>query len=592
MPKPILFLLLFFMAGYPVIGQDITSIDELNAHSFELRSSNRDSSKNLAYKALASSKRLNYVSGVALAQLNLGIHYCNGDRLDSASIYLSAAYEYLLDSKDQHNFAISAWYKGKLYQKLGNFNRAFQYLQKAENLFRNQENYLFLIYVLTEQGVYNEMQDNYPKALEHYLQAYELRNQQNVSGTAVNEASNIASIYAKMEMKTEALKYANFSVSLAEKTGDLALLSFQLCGVGDVYVTLNNVDTALYYYDKSYQLALQSERGALQSRVLAAIAHVYNNYRNYYEANNYLLKAKTIGNGVVLLDIYLQLGNNYKSLLDYDSALYYFYETKQLATLRGSKKYLLLAAEGLMNHYQHQHNIDSALYYSKLVNVFSDSIYNEKNAKRFSDLRVQLETLEKENEIQQLKLTQYRSKVRTNLIIVISIITITSIAIAFVLFKISQKKRSQKLEIQLEKSKKKLSTQTLSMIHRNNAFDEIEIELKEVRSRCNGSADPGLQKIQKSINLNKSLDNDWSHFSNYFTELYDNFFEHLEKQNSELSNYELRLCALIKLKLTNKEIATILNIEHKSVKMAKYRLKKKLKVGEEQALGMFISQIG
>ncbi|VAW28772.1 hypothetical protein MNBD_BACTEROID06-651, partial [hydrothermal vent metagenome] len=50
MPKPIFLLLLFFMAGYPVIGQDITSIDDLNTRSFELRSSNRDSSRILAYQ--------------------------------------------------------------------------------------------------------------------------------------------------------------------------------------------------------------------------------------------------------------------------------------------------------------------------------------------------------------------------------------------------------------------------------------------------------------------------------------------------------------------------------------------------------------
>jgi DNA-binding CsgD family transcriptional regulator len=61
--------------------------------------------------------------------------------------------------------------------------------------------------------------------------------------------------------------------------------------------------------------------------------------------------------------------------------------------------------------------------------------------------------------------------------------------------------------------------------------------------------------------------------------------------NDELSPTELRLCTLIKLNLNIKETASVLNIEPTSVKTARHRLRKKLKLDQGQDLAAFIRQV-
>ena len=94
-----------------------------------------------------------------------------------------------------------------------------------------------------------------------------------------------------------------------------------------------------------------------------------------------------------------------------------------------------------------------------------------------------------------------------------------------------------------------------------------------------------------SIKVNKSLDKDWQNFNDYFASVHINFYEKLSEMTTELSNHDKRICALLKLGLSNREISTILNIEAKSVSMLKYRIKKKLKLEEKVELTNFVQTL-
>ena len=113
----------------------------------------------------------------------------------------------------------------------------------------------------------------------------------------------------------------------------------------------------------------------------------------------------------------------------------------------------------------------------------------------------------------------------------------------------------------------------------------IEEEIKKMQKK----GETNFQKLLNIISLSRSAEKDWENFNNYFNKVNPGFEENILTQFPQLSLGEIRLASLIKMKLTNQEIATILNIEAKSVRMNKYRFKRKLGLEEQQDLFEFIN---
>jgi DNA-binding CsgD family transcriptional regulator len=80
-------------------------------------------------------------------------------------------------------------------------------------------------------------------------------------------------------------------------------------------------------------------------------------------------------------------------------------------------------------------------------------------------------------------------------------------------------------------------------------------------------------------------------FKLYFEEVNRDFYRKLNDLNPELTTNDHRLCALIKLNMNSKEMASVLNVAPNSIKSSRYRLKKKLGLDMEADLEEFIRSL-
>jgi DNA-binding CsgD family transcriptional regulator len=69
------------------------------------------------------------------------------------------------------------------------------------------------------------------------------------------------------------------------------------------------------------------------------------------------------------------------------------------------------------------------------------------------------------------------------------------------------------------------------------------------------------------------------------------FFTELKAFFPDLTQKELRLCAFVRMNLTNKEIASILNISVRGVETARYRLRKRLSLNHEEDMAEFLEKL-
>jgi DNA-binding CsgD family transcriptional regulator len=77
-------------------------------------------------------------------------------------------------------------------------------------------------------------------------------------------------------------------------------------------------------------------------------------------------------------------------------------------------------------------------------------------------------------------------------------------------------------------------------------------------------------------------------FEHLFDQAHENFFKRLKTSFPDLTTSDLRLCAYLRLNLSSKEIAPLLNISVRGVEEKRYRIRKRLGLSSDQGLSDFI----
>lgn len=142
--------------------------------------------------------------------------------------------------------------------------------------------------------------------------------------------------------------------------------------------------------------------------------------------------------------------------------------------------------------------------------------------------------------------------------------------------------KNEALQNKLKTKSKELANNAMALVKKNELLISLKMELSENKDRFK---DYYLYK--KIINkLNRSIknNNDWEVFEENFNQVHDDFFSKLKKRHSELTPKDLKVSAYIKMKLSNKEIAPLMNISIRGVETHRYRLKKKLNLNKETSL--------
>ncbi len=150
-------------------------------------------------------------------------------------------------------------------------------------------------------------------------------------------------------------------------------------------------------------------------------------------------------------------------------------------------------------------------------------------------------------------------------------------------------KENRKLQLDLESKNKELTTFTMQFVEKNTALREVEEELNDLKS-ASIEDNKSLVKIKKNITRALGADNSWEEFKIRFESVNTDFYKHIKKEFPELSNAEIKLAALVKLKLSIKESAALLNNSERSVVSARSRLRKKFRLTKEDNLYDFIDK--
>ena len=147
----------------------------------------------------------------------------------------------------------------------------------------------------------------------------------------------------------------------------------------------------------------------------------------------------------------------------------------------------------------------------------------------------------------------------------------------------------EKLETEIRYKNQELASSTMNLITKNEVIAGIKQKLAViVKKDQNPDTRKSINKIIREIDSNISIDEDWKQFEFHFDEVHGNFSYRMKEAFPNLSPQEMKLCAYLRLNLSSKEIAQLLNISIRGVEIARYRLRKKLNLERHANLSDFI----
>ncbi len=143
------------------------------------------------------------------------------------------------------------------------------------------------------------------------------------------------------------------------------------------------------------------------------------------------------------------------------------------------------------------------------------------------------------------------------------------------------KLRNGQLEMELKHKSGQLADNALNLIRKNDILNALDADMAELYKSVRSDAVKSeitkrISDMRRNIHTHLVDDDNWDKFEENFNIVYDNFTRKLTDRYPDLKKIDLKLCVYLRMGLSSKEMASLLNTSVHSIETARYRLRKKL----------------
>lgn len=427
-------------------------------------------------------------------------------------------------------------------------------------------------------------QGDYKLAATYYFNALKRYEETKDTSGMVSLNNNLGAAYDRMREYDKALECFFTAQELLNASGTAEKRKITLPtiynNIANIYQTKGDPKSALAYYEKSLDLALEVPNHKAQGIAYNNIGKLYANELNDpAKALDYLMKGlefrEKVGDQGEIARSLIILSNYHQNQKELRQGKQYASRALEIGTKIGSLDIQRAAFLLLSELEEASGDYRAALSFHKQFKSFSDSILNQQATSEITRLQLQydFEKAEKQRE-EESKQTKFKY---LSAIAALSIGLILAILITLVVrYRARQAELSQRnLAQDVEIKNKELTTNVMYLIRKNELINNVAKRLLKIQRNLL----PENQKIIQEIilDLQREGDNDtWKEFELRFNQVHSEFYTNLRNLYPDLSPTEEKLCAFLRLNMSSKEIAAVTQQSIKSVEVARARLRKKL----------------
>ena len=549
---PIIFTLLVIQLSCTDQQETVSNprIDGLLALAENIQHTQSDTALQIIREALETSKTEEYTGGIAKASHLMGnLLYQMGGLSHSIEHLNRALAIYQQNSQLQQQGHVNLTL-AKVYQRSGNQNISFLFLHQARELFSKVNDEAGMSMVLSNLGHFYEKSEQYDSALLFQKRALELLQRIDEQSGLAEIHDNLGSIYEDLNRFEEAKEQFEMALEINQANNNQSSAIVNLNNIGDTYRKRGAFDQALSYSLEALQLA---EKAHLNYQIKSAcrdLSKLYSELGAYDTAFSYLNRGYEMTDNIFNEQIAAEIANT--------QAIYELEQKQQRITI--------LEKERTLNR---RITLFSSVGVALFILLGGLVFYQQKskNVKKRKLLEAQARLTKTELENTQLSEQKLKTELENTAL------------------------KEEQLRQELELKSKSLTKSALHMIQKNEFLQDLRKRLKDVRKGEPELQDKRIKKLIKSIELNFNMDDDWQEFEAVFQQVHSEFFEKLKMLYPNLSPAEVRLCAMLRLNLHSKDMAAIMGISQDSLRIARYRLRKRLGLDKGSNLYTFILNI-
>lgn len=532
---------------------------------------------NCAYKASMIADKENDKKKSAECNMLIGDIFKRNKSYPNAVSYYEKAIEDLIHLKD-YNTIYKLYIKiAQLYQNSEFDNKwSFDALNKASDFAKKTDSKNAINEIQLAYGDIYLSQKEYDKAISYYNQIIKSPIQKNNIPMIANAMSNKAKTYIKKENYTSALHLIDSSLYLCIRDFNDSLQIINYNYKAEIYDSLNETELAKKYYKQAATLAY-------------SIEDYENCGKNMYSIGILNKKKNKIDDAINIFKILCDSAQRFNM---YDYCYLSYYQLSQCyANLQMYKK-----AYELFNKYD----------------IYYDSTYKRKQEEKMEELRTSYilslnmkELKLKENEL----IKKENTKLNWIVLIGILIATITMIII-YITFYSKNKEMNHKnkesvyeqqlkidqmendlMEYQLKSNRESLVNLSLHLKSYMDFINPLKNELKEIIDLPESEQKNRIKNIYANMQNNIQLFSNTDNLQKQIDAIYKDFLNRLEEKYPNLTKSEKKLCAMLYVEMSSKEIAVITNTTTRSVETSRYRLRKKFNLSREEDIISFLRNI-
>lgn len=524
----------------------------------------------------------------------LGTYYINEFQFDSALYYLNQADSLLKQEHEPLTKVLIYRHIAACYSNVGHYFKAQSFYQKAKA--QNITNELVKNYLIASIATTFKDYSYYDSSLTYFLRLENDYKENKNDLELANVRIQLAEVYINLGDVFKAKKYLNQVLNVenhitSEKVKVRALIAMS---------NIADLNEAIDYLDAAIVLA---KSGRYQRLLLYGVLNMAAKLIDAGESSqcmNYLRICESLNEKVndyaARSAIYSNYGSVYLGQKKFDVARDYFERSLNLSFDYNMSDGILFNQRKIAESYEKESLFKDAYQNYMLYKHYYDSIFNGDNELKIKQLEeaINSERVEKQTEVIKGIIIKEQAIRNRNWFIVILILLVLVIISSFFFFKYRLFKKDndlKTLKIQnLKGINEKVSNQLnhqKELLHQSKSKIDEWKKLATQEHSMNDLNDSTLEMLK---NVNKTQ-KDWDLFFDKFELLNSNNFSDLKSKHPNLSGYDMRQIALVKLNFSISESSSILSVTEDSIKKARYRLKKKLGLKKGQSLKEYVNSI-